>query len=546
MSTPILATKLYIPPPRPHVIRRPRLIARLNAGLHRKLTLISAPAGFGKTTLVSEWLTSCARPAAWLSLDEEDNDPTRFVMYLVAALQTLATQVGAGVLGALQSSQSPPAEALLTTLLNDIATDMDDFILVLDDYHVIAARPIDDALAFLLEHLPPQMHLVITTREDPHLPLARLRARDQLTELRAAASRAYREAMSMSQASGNVIIYLSAATALGTVQEAEHQLYQAAQTYRSVLQQVGESPMLVACEAQLGMARLCYEWNDLAAAQLHVQQSRQLASQFHNADRCVTGDVLLARLKLALGEVADAAAMLGEAEQMVCQHNLTHRMPAVAAARVRTLLHQGNLAAAAQLAQAHALPISQARVHLAQGNPSAALAALEPWRQRVEARALADERLKALVLQSLAWQAQGATDKALHALGDALALAEPGGFVRIFVDEGDPMARLLSTAAARGMMPNYIGKLLAAYEAERQKNTCPSLPSAAPPLLEPLSQRETEVLFLIAQGLSNQEISARLCLALDTVKGHNRRIFGKLQVQRRTEAVARARALGLL
>ena len=186
MNIPILATKLYIPLPRPNVVLRPRLIERLNEGLHRKLTLISAPAGFGKTTLVSAWVAGCERPVAWLSLDEGDNDPTRFLTYLVAALQTIAPNIGEGVLGVLQSPQPPPTESILTALLNEITTLPDNFVLVLDDYHVIDAKPVDDALTFLLEHLPPQMHLVITTREDPQLPLARLRARGQLTELRAA------------------------------------------------------------------------------------------------------------------------------------------------------------------------------------------------------------------------------------------------------------------------------------------------------------------------------------------------------------------------
>ena len=185
MSASILATKLYIPPSRPNVVLRARLLERLNEGLRRKLTLISAPAGFGKTTLVSEWLAGCERPTAWLSLDEGDNDPTRFLAYLVAALQTIVAKLGAEVLGALQSPQPPSTESMLTALLNDITTIPDNFILVLDDYHVIDAKPVDTALTFLLEHLPPHMHLVITTREDPHLPLARLRARGQLTELRA-------------------------------------------------------------------------------------------------------------------------------------------------------------------------------------------------------------------------------------------------------------------------------------------------------------------------------------------------------------------------
>ncbi len=210
-STPILATKLYIPPLRPKIVRRPRLIERLNAGLHRRLTLISAPAGFGKTSLVSEWVDNLRflRPkgtrdlrvdvakesqivnrVAWLSLDEGDDDLTRFLTHLVAAVQTMAPNFGAGVLGVLQSAPPPREptgrEAILTPLLNEMTTLPDHCFLVLDDYHVLEAKPIAMAVTFLLEHLPPQMHFVIVTREDPQLPLARYRAQGQLTELRAA------------------------------------------------------------------------------------------------------------------------------------------------------------------------------------------------------------------------------------------------------------------------------------------------------------------------------------------------------------------------
>src|SRR5438132_9742911 len=172
-------------PLRLEVVSGPRLLERLNEGLRRHLVLISAPAGFGKTTLVSQWLALIERPAAWLSLDEGDNDPARFLTYLVAALQTIAATIGKGVVGVLQSPQPPPTEAILTALLNDMTTIKDQFVLVFDDYHVIDAKAVDHALTFLLEHLPPHMHLVITTREDPPLPLARLRVGGHLTEVRA-------------------------------------------------------------------------------------------------------------------------------------------------------------------------------------------------------------------------------------------------------------------------------------------------------------------------------------------------------------------------
>ena len=878
MTTPILATKLYVPRLQPEVVFRPRLIERLNEGMHRKLTLISAPAGFGKTTLVSEWVAGQPWPSAWLSLDEEDGDPTRFLAYLVAALQTIAANVGEGVLDVLQSPQPPPSESILTVLLNEIATVEDDFILVLDDYHAVDARAVDDAITFLIEHLPPQMHLVIATREDPDLPLSRLRARGQLTELRAAdlrfsppeaaeflkgamglnlsaedvaaletrtegwiaglqlaaismrghrdttsfiksftgshhfvldylveevlgqqpesvqtfllrtsildrlcgplcdavlldpsasgqvtleylehanlfltpldderrwyryhhlfaellrqrldqsatssagdrvsdvaelhvrasqwyedngleieafrhaaaandfgraarliegegmplhfrggvtpvldwleslsttemdarpslwvirasallfvgqiigveqklqaaeaalqgaepddetrdlvghiaairatlavsqndvetiiaqsrraleylhpqnlpvrtattwtlgaayhlqgdraaASRAYTEAISNSEEIGHIIITIMATTGMGGLQEADNRLFLAAETYRRVLNLAGDPPPPVACEAHLGLARIFYEWNDVDTAQMHGHQGAELARQFGNTvDRLVACKVFLARLKLAQGDVPGTVAILDDAEEFVRQHNFWHQMPEISSVRVLTLLHQEDPAAAALLAETHELPLSLARVHLAQDDPSAALALLEPLRQQAEAKGWQDERLRVMILHAVTLQACGEKDEAVQLLGEALALAEPGGFIRTFVDEGMLMARLLSEAAARRIMPDYTGKLLAAFQAEAHGIEARSRAL----LVESLSQRELEVLQLIALGFSNREISERLFLALSSVKGHNRRIFGKLQVQRRTEAVARARELGLL
>jgi LuxR family transcriptional regulator, maltose regulon positive regulatory protein len=878
MSLPLLLTKLYIPPPRPKIVPRPILVERLNEGLQRKLTLISASAGSGKTTLLSQWVAGCGLPVAWLSLDERDNDPARFITYLVKALQTIQVGIGEGLLAALQSPQPLQIETILTTLLNEITTITHNFVFVLDDYHAVDSKPVDEALAFLLKHFPPQMHLVIATREDPSLPLSRLRARGQLTELRladlrftpaevadflnrvmsldlsaediaaleartegwiaglqlaalsmqgnpdtasfiqsftgshhfvldylmeevlqqqpesiqtfllrtsildrmcgplceavlrlppdagqdtlavlertnlfivpldderrwyryhhlfndllrkrlgqslaaegiaglhihasqwyenndlmleafrhaaaandieravrlmeskkmpvhlrgtatailswleslprsvmdarpglwvrsatselmagqatgveeklhaaeaavaaslqgaepdektrdligqiaairatlalirhhpeatiiqagraleylhpdnlpfrsratwslgftyklqgklAAARQAYTEAIR--QASGNIYYTVLTSTGLGELQESENQLYQAAETYRHSIQLLSDQGTPNASEEYIGLARIYYEWNELDTAEQYAQQSLQWAKLYdHTIDRFILCEVLLARLKLARGDVSKAATMLAETEQSVRQHNFVQPIADVASAQVLTLLRQGNVAAATRLVQTHDLPISQARVHLVQGDPSAALAVLEPLCLQMEAKGWVDEQLKVMVLQSVALHSHGEKDQAMQVLTEALALAEPGGCIRLFVDEGAPMAKLLSEAAAQGIRPGYIHKLLAAFEAETKVDQPPASIPGPPELLEPISPRELEVLRLIAQGLSNQEICQRLFLALDTVKGHNRRIFDKLQVQRRTEAIARARELGLL
>jgi len=186
VTLPLLATKLCLPPARPNLVPRPRLIRKLGEGLalgHR-LALVSAPAGFGKTTLVTEWVHSGTRPVAWLSVDEGDNDPVRFLAYLIAALQQIHAPIGQTVQRALRSPQAPALPALMSALINDVTTVALPLSLVLDDYHQIGSTPVHQLLQFLLEHQPPSLQLVISTREDPPLPLARLRARNQVTEVR--------------------------------------------------------------------------------------------------------------------------------------------------------------------------------------------------------------------------------------------------------------------------------------------------------------------------------------------------------------------------
>jgi LuxR family maltose regulon positive regulatory protein len=180
----ILATKLYIPQPRQNIVDRSRLIRKIENGITGKLTLISAPAGFGKTTITSQWISQSNKTTVWLSLDEGDNDPKRFLDYLIAALQGLDQSLGHGVQHLFQSPQPPPIEAALSSLINDITSVQNEFVLVLDDFHVIKTEEILGMLEYLLDHMPPTMHIVVTTREDPDISLPRLRVRGQVTELR--------------------------------------------------------------------------------------------------------------------------------------------------------------------------------------------------------------------------------------------------------------------------------------------------------------------------------------------------------------------------
>ncbi|WP_025414762.1 LuxR C-terminal-related transcriptional regulator [Gemmatirosa kalamazoonensis] len=182
----LLETKLYVPRSRADLVARPRLVGRLRHGAAGKLTLVVAPAGFGKTTLLAAWLAESADRAGWVSLDATENDPALFWAYVVRALQQVDPTVGRHALVELQSPRPPAIETILTSLINDVDAVDDDCMLVLDDYHVVDAAPIHAAVAFLLDHLPPRMHVVVASRAEPPLPLARLRARGELTELRAA------------------------------------------------------------------------------------------------------------------------------------------------------------------------------------------------------------------------------------------------------------------------------------------------------------------------------------------------------------------------
>jgi LuxR family maltose regulon positive regulatory protein len=181
----LLATKLHVPRPRAGFLARPRLLERLTQETALELALVCAPAGFGKTTVLGDWARRSQRPVAWLSLDEGDNDPSRFWRYVAAALDGVRPGIHQQVAALLRGPQ-PPLEAVLTVVVNELAAAPEEVVLILDDYHLIEAPPVHHSLAFLLERLPAGLRLVLASRSDPPLPLARLRAGGQLAELRQA------------------------------------------------------------------------------------------------------------------------------------------------------------------------------------------------------------------------------------------------------------------------------------------------------------------------------------------------------------------------
>ncbi len=938
----VLATKLYIPPVRQKAVPRPRLVERLNAGLQYtpSILLISASAGSGKTTLVSEWVNDlrhrhspAPRPVqglasddlrledlnqienrkskirnqvAWLSLDEDDNDPTRFLIYLVSSVQTVLPEMGMELLTALQSPQPPPLETVLTAMLNEISTFPDDLILVLDDYHVIESKPVDQILAFLMEHLPHRMHLVIATREDPQLPLARYRARGQLTELRASdlrftpveaaeflnqvmglhlsaeeitalenrtegwiaglqlaalsmqgqkdttgfiksftgshrfvldylmeevlqrepetiqtfllttsilerlcaslceavlctpsgsgqeilnylessnlfivpldnerhwyryhrlfadllrqrlqqstegiinvyhsrasawfeengfeneafqhaiAARDFERAARMaelswlamfrsniqnitflawmkalpdelirarpvlsvgyawalldvgemeaaearlqdaerwletaeSKPSGEMAVvdedafrslastisfaraFLSLALGdvastlkharqgLASLPEADHfqrasaaallgaafwrtgeletacdymseglaeiykagnpdfaisgivgladirmtqgRLREAVRLYERTLQTALErgEPIQGTSDLYLGLGMLSIEQNDLETAEQHLHKSQELGAQAGLPDWKYRLSIVQAKVDEIQGNLEGALDLFQEAERLYYRSPLPDVRP-VSASRTRIWVKQGRLNEALGWVREKGLSVDEdlsfmrefehitlARVLIAEFKLDhanrhilEALELLERLLKAAESGGRTGSLIEILILQAIAHQVQGKLPSALAALGRALSLAEPEGYIRIFADEGESLRELLVRLKAQGTGTNaYIQKLLTAFS---RPTTIPQskIENQQSEIPEPLSPRELEVLRLIAEGLSNDEISKRLFLALSTVKGHNLKIFGKLGAKSRTEAVARARELGLL
>ena len=876
MTTPLLATKLFAPPPPLRSVERQRLMQRLDAGLNGKLTLVCAPAGFGKSTLLGAWAQACEHPSAWLSLDEGDRDPNQFAAYLTASLRSVSADLGDGALALAQARPRPPPATLLIHLINRLALRRGRLVLVLDDYQFASGPEVDALLAFLIDNLPAQLHLVVVSREVPAIPLARLRAQGQVLDMgpqdlrfvaeetrlflnqsmalgltesqvqaleartegwptglhmaavslarqsdaesfirsftgshrlvqdylleevlqrlpadvqafllrtsvlermcpelcdavmqtggsrevlqsldlsnlfvvpldddrrwyryhhlfgamlqqrlleceaapplhlrasawyesqgmvrqalhhavvagdtlravrvvqghgmplyfledaepvlqwlqgqppatldahpplwlmlawsylatsqhsrmrapilgaeaaieaaqnhpaylswrgelsavraweavalgdpvaiereatlalewlpqdqlavritaqcalgvahqfngdRVAAQRVYGEVVPMAESCGNRMFTIVACIALGHLQEDDNHLHLAARTYGRALQVLGDQPHLVACEVHLGLARIHYQWNDLVVAAMHAEKSSRLATLLE-CDSALGADALRAQILLSRGETDAALSLLTQASNAAQTRNQQGGRLCIAEVQVQALLQTGEVIAAGQISQTHALPLAHAWVLFARGQALQAHESLTAFLQGSRAGATTAEVLRALLLKALALDAFDPSDAALTLLEKAMALAEPQGCVRAFVDLGGPMHRLLDKAT-HGTRPRYTAMLLDAMQGQLLA-TAPVTPvdeptqeqsGASPGLADPLSQRELQILTLICKGLSNQEIAQQIFVSLSTVKWHNQNIFDKLDVQRRTEAVARARELKLL
>ncbi|RKP51699.1 hypothetical protein D7Z26_18195 [Cohnella endophytica] len=706
MSTPIMATKFYIPTPRPKAVLRRRLTERLSEGLHRKLTLISAPAGYGKTTLICEWLAECGRPAAWLSLEKGDNELTRFLTCMISSLQTLAENIGEGVLAVLQSPQPSPTESILTALLNEIASIPAPFILVLDDYHAAKSKPVDDAVSFLLEHLPTQMHLVMMTRETPRIPLARLRARDQLTELRIADMRF---TLSEVEAFINHVMGLNLPTDKITVLEsrtegwvaglqlaaisiqgdrsADRLIHSFAGSHHFVLDYLVEEVLQRQPEAVQTfllrtsiLDRLCGSLCDEVMFDpavsgmeylIDLDRNNLFVVPLDNERRWYRYHHLFAELlRRRLQESLDGShiAQLHKRASVWYENNgfeieaFRHAVESHDNERAARLLEGEGAplhlrgAASLSLDWLESLPAAKLDARpslwviygsalLIAGKPTgvehklrAAEAALKDVEQDVGIRDLigliaatratlaslmmagdphrADRKLQVTEAAMQNTKPEDKTDELVGAIAHSkdawiggqheidAVIAQSRRALEYLRPDNLPVrtaaAWMLGVACQRrgdhaGAREAYneaisnshtMGHQLMAvmaesglgqiHEAENRPDLAaesyrealrmagdlplPALREARLGLervrialehgmknnpFEPLSQREIEVLELIAKGLSNREIGEKLFLALDTVKGHNRRIFEKLQVQRRTEAIARANELNL-
>jgi LuxR family maltose regulon positive regulatory protein len=370
------------------------------------------------------------------------------------------------------------------------------------------------------------------------------------------AADAFRQAASTGQEGGNLHLALPALNSLAAVQLSQGRLHEAEATAREALH-LGTGPdgqpLPFSAGAISALAELAYEWNRLEEALAHADQSVELARLWGNADTLGAGYLTLADALLALGRLDEARDAVREAERLSHDVALFPSFSSLLrATQARLWWSEGDLAAARQWTEAatpetiHTIELKErlalAQVALAVGQPETALDAITALLQTAQVQGLIAWSVRGLAMQALIDHAQGRKAPALSALAEALTLAEPEGYVRSFVDLGPAMAALLKLARAQGIALDYVGDLLTAFGLTDERPPRP----AAQPLIEPLSERELEVLSLVAEGLSNRDVGRRLHVAESTVKSHLNSVYGKLGVRNRTQATAKAKALNLI
>ena len=464
----MLTTKLFAPTLREKLVIRGRLFDKLSLGLTSKLALISAPAGYGKTTAVLDWLRQSGAKYTWLSLDHNDNDPSRFLSYLVAALQKVAPELVVAVAGLMGGPQQPGFETLLEILINDLAKSQEQLILVLDDYHLITNKSIHAGVGFLIEYKPPALHLVLTTREDPPLALARMRVRNELTEIRASDLMFRQEETER---------FMRSTMGLNL-------------TERVVQVLEGRTEGWI---AGLQLAAISLQGKDEQGIEAFIQS-------FGGSHWYVI-------------EVEEAASRLNELSLSPgAEHDPAREEEYLVLARV--MLAKGKLKEAKDM-------LSQMEKSALLGDRQARL-------------------INIYIIQAGAEQSLGKPDEAVSLLEKALRIALPGRYLRPFIDAGGEIAKMLRKM--RPVSPAFVESILSAFSGSGQETVA----AVKANLVDGLSEREREILRLVAQGLSNGEIANKLYITPGTTKWHLNNIFSKLGVNSRTKAVSLAQELKLL
>ncbi len=361
---------------------------------------------------------------------------------------------------------------------------------------------------------------------------------------RAAAIQTYQDVFTSTSASGNRMLCLASLSSLAGLLIMENRLREAVDVYNRFIDIVKDPEHWLMYDSYFGLSRIAYEQNDLDSALRHAEACIRLAPQIE-CGTVVSASIIKFKIYLAQGDLKSAEAALSEAERFARTRSLTDTTHEVEAARLDLLAGQGNLDAAAGIAEKFDLPMGKARVLLSRNQPFAAREILQNLRTELLAVDRPVDLLRCTARLAVATYACNDPATAFDLLNELQKMSEEEGFIRLYVDEGRLMEQLLSAFETHGRNPVFIARLLEAIRSERQhmeRNKA----SIQGPMIELLTPRELDVLRLIEQGFSNQEIAGRLFLALSTVKGHSRVIYGKLQVQRRTEAVAKARELGIL